>query len=46
MRDKSVWMRIALFAAALVAVIQQRDAEGCEAPLYFMRIGSPTYYRK
>lgn len=27
-------------------VVAQRDAAGCIAPLYFVRIGSSTYYRK
>ncbi|MEX1042872.1 MAG: hypothetical protein WDZ51_19720 [Pirellulaceae bacterium] len=27
-------------------VVEQRDAEGIDAPLYFMRVGSSTYYRK
>ena len=27
-------------------VIAQRDADGNDAPLFFMRVGSSTYYRK
>jgi hypothetical protein len=27
-------------------VVAMRDAGGSQAPLYFVRIGSPTYYRK
>lgn len=27
-------------------VIAQRDFESSEAPLFFMRVGSATYYRK
>lgn len=27
-------------------VIAQRDASGSEAPLYFIRVGAATYYRK
>jgi hypothetical protein len=27
-------------------VVSQRDADGSEAPLFFMRVGSSTYYRK
>lgn len=27
-------------------VISQRDAAGCELPMYFVRIGSATYYRR
>lgn len=27
-------------------VVSQRDAAGSEMPLYFVRIGSATYYRK
>jgi hypothetical protein len=29
-----------------VEVVRQRDAEGINAPLYFVRVGYPTYYRK
>jgi hypothetical protein len=31
---------------SLQDVIAQRDADGSEAPLFFMRVGSATYYRK
>jgi len=27
-------------------VVEQRDAEGIDAPLFFMRVGSATYFRK
>jgi hypothetical protein len=27
-------------------VIAQRDADGNDAPLFFVRVGSATYYRK
>jgi hypothetical protein len=27
-------------------VVDQRDADECDSPLFFVRIGSPTYYRK
>jgi hypothetical protein len=27
-------------------VVAQRDADGSEAPLFFMRVGSANYYRK
>lgn len=27
-------------------VVAQRDADGSEAPLYFVRVGSSAYYRK
>lgn len=27
-------------------VIAQRTADGCDAPLFFVRVGSSTYYRK
>jgi hypothetical protein len=34
------------FGDSVQDVIAQRDAEGIAAPLYLVRIGSPTYYRK
>lgn len=34
------------FGESIQDVIAQRDAAGSEAPLYFVRVGSPTYYRK
>jgi len=34
------------FGGSIEQVIQQRDADGCEAPLYFVRVGAPAYYRK
>lgn len=36
-----VWL-----GASIQEVIAQRDAAGCLDPLFFMRIGSPSYYRK
>ena len=27
-------------------VVAQRNADGFDAPLFFVRVGSPTYYRK
>ncbi len=27
-------------------VVAQRDSDGSDAPLFFMRVGSATYYRK
>ncbi len=27
-------------------VVSQRDAAGSTSPLFFIRVGSPTYYRK
>jgi hypothetical protein len=36
----------AWFGASIQDVIAQRDAVGCAAPLFFMRIGSASYYRK
>ena len=27
-------------------VVAQRNADGIDSPLYFERVGSPTYYRK
>jgi hypothetical protein len=37
----SVW-----FGDSIQDVVAQRDAEGFEAPLYFVRVGAATYYRK
>ena len=34
------------FGDSIQYVIAQRDAAGSEAPLFFMRVGSATYYRK
>ena len=34
------------FGHSIQDVIAQRDAEGCAAPLFFVRVGSATYYRK
>jgi hypothetical protein len=34
------------FGDSVQDVIAQRDAEGIVAPLYLVRVGSPTYYRK
>jgi hypothetical protein len=34
------------FGESIQDVIAQRDADGIKAPLYFVRVGSPTYYRK
>lgn len=34
------------FGESIQDVIAQRDAEGSAAPLYFVRVGSTTYYRK
>jgi hypothetical protein len=34
------------FGDSVQAVIAQRDADGITAPLYLVRVGSPTYYRK
>jgi hypothetical protein len=37
----SVW-----FGDSIQDVIAQRDADGTAVPLFFMRVGSPAYYRK
>jgi hypothetical protein len=37
----SIW-----FGESIQEVIAQRDADGSEAPLFFVRVGSATYYRK
>lgn len=34
------------FGESIQDVIAQRDADGIQAPLFFMRVGSATYYRK
>jgi hypothetical protein len=34
------------FGESIQEVIAQRDADGSEAPLFFIRVGSATYYRK
>jgi hypothetical protein len=37
----SIW-----FGESVQDVIAQRDADHSEAPLFFIRVGSSTYYRK
>ena len=34
------------FGDSIQDVVAQRDADGSEAPLYFVRVGASTYYRK
>jgi hypothetical protein len=34
------------FGDSIEDVIVKRDADDSSAPLFFMRVGSPTYYRK
>lgn len=34
------------FGDSIQDVVAQRDADGSAAPLFFVRIGSATYYRK
>ena len=34
------------FGNSVQDVVTKRDADGSQAPLYFVRVGSPTYYRK
>jgi hypothetical protein len=34
------------FGESVQDVIAQRDANGSETPLFFVRVGSATYYRK
>lgn len=34
------------FGESIQDVIAQRDAGGISVPLYFVRVGSPAYYRK
>lgn len=33
------------FGESVAEIIAKRDAEGSRAPLYFVRVGSPIYYR-
>ena len=37
----SIW-----FGDSIQEVIGRRDTDGSAAPLFFMRVGSATYYRK
>jgi hypothetical protein len=34
------------FGGSVQSVVAQRDASGSSAPLYFIRIGSSSYFRK
>jgi hypothetical protein len=34
------------FGESIQDVVAQRDADGSEAPLFFVRVGSTSYYRK
>lgn len=34
------------FGESIQDVVAQRDAEGSNAPMFFVRVGSSTYYRK
>lgn len=34
------------FGESIQDVIRQRDADGSNAPLFFVRLGSDAYYRK
>ncbi len=34
------------FGESIEQVVERRDADGCNSPLYFARVGSPAYYRK
>jgi hypothetical protein len=40
-RSERIWL-----GESIQAVIAQRDSDGSEAPLFFVRVGSATYYRK
>lgn len=31
---------------SIEAVVEKRKADGIDSPLFFERVGSPTYYRK
>jgi hypothetical protein len=37
----SIW-----FGDSIQDVVAQRDVSGSDAPLFFIRVGSATYYRK
>ena len=34
------------FGDSIQAVVQQRDKEGLDSPLFFQRVGDDTYFRK
>ncbi len=34
------------FGESIQDIVSQRDAEGLASPLFFERVGSPTYFRK
>lgn len=40
-RHSRIW-----FGESILDVVMQRDADGYEAPLFFIRVGEETYYRK
>lgn len=34
------------FGDSIQAIVQQRDREGLDSPLFFQRVGDETYFRK
>ncbi len=34
------------FGDSIQAIVQQRDSEGLDSPLFFQRVGDDTYFRK
>lgn len=34
------------FGDSIQAIVQQRDQEGLNSPLFFQRVGTETYFRK
>lgn len=34
------------FGDSIQAIVQQRDREGLDSPLFFQRVGEETYFRK
>jgi hypothetical protein len=34
------------FGADITDIVKQREAQGLSSPLFFVRVGYPTYYRK
>jgi hypothetical protein len=40
-KSRRVW-----FGNSIKEVVAGRNDDGCQEPLYFVRVGFPTYYRK
>ena len=41
LKSSCIW-----FGDSIQAIVQQRDSEGLDSPLFFQRIGEKTYFRK